>query len=154
MRPGDNTITRSSLNSSVTIPWEQTFRDLERGTETPSPERSICGCGWPQHMLVPRGNPSGQIFDLVVFLTNAQEDAVQGASAPTGNGNNCRESLSFCGRLGQPYPDSKPMGYPFDRNPFTVPNPSNPSGTQLPVANLDQYVSRIPNMRAIQVKWT
>lgn len=126
---------------------------MERENETPSAERSVCGCGWPQHMLLPRGNPTGQVYDLVVFLTNAQEDAVQGATPPppTGNGNNCREALSFCGRLGQPYPDRKPMGYPWDRNPFTIQNPNG--GTQRPVDNLDQYVSRIPNMRAIQVNY-
>lgn len=153
MRPGENIINRRSMDSSLTIPWEQTFRDLERTEREPTAEQSICGCGWPQHMLLPRGNASGQIYDLVVFLTNAEEDAVSGATGQSqGSGNsNCRESLSFCGRLGQPYPDRKPMGYPFDRNPFTIPNPSGPRGSQIPVRNLEEYVRSIENMSTIQV---
>lgn len=31
--------------------------------------------------------------------------------------NDCKASLSFCGTEIGPYPDSKAMGYPFDRLP-------------------------------------
>lgn len=113
VRPGDNTITRRSTDSSVTVPWEQTFRDLERSSELPSAAVSICGCGWPQHMLLPRGTANGQLMDLVVFLTNGEEDAVPGTERPQGTSTNCREALSYCGRLNQAYPDRKPMGLFF-----------------------------------------
>ncbi|ODM94868.1 Phenoloxidase 2, partial [Orchesella cincta] len=163
LTPGTNTIRRSSTEASVTVPWEQTFRDLERNMDLPTAEQSVCGCGGLStccqlnliddlvRMALPKGTPSGMLFDLVVFLTNAEEDTVPGTT-PAQPNPNCREALSFCGRLGQPYPDRKPMGYPFDRNPFTVPDPNNPNGPQIPARNLEEYVNRIPNMSAIQVR--
>lgn len=105
--------------------------------------------GFPQHLLLPRGNPQGQVYDLVVFLTNTTQDTVAntgGVNSNRSNGN-CRESLSFCGRLDQAYPDAKPMGYPFDREPFSV----QTTGGLVPVRSLDEYKRSIPNMESIQV---
>lgn len=109
--------------------------------------------GWPSHLLLPRRNVTGQLYDLVVFLTNADEDSVRGSEF-SGNEprKNCRESLSFCGRLGKPYPDKKPMNYPFDRKPFEVPNPNNPGGNSVPVRNIEEYVKYVPNMATVQVQ--
>ncbi|XP_035705957.1 phenoloxidase 2 isoform X2 [Folsomia candida] len=153
LNPGVNAITRRSTQSNVTIPWDQSFRQLERSVQAPSAEQSACGCGWPQHMLIPRGNPSGQLYDLVVFVTNGEDDRVVNPQPANNRGrDNCRQAMAYCGILDQLYPDRKPMGYPFDRNPYTVPSPSNPNGAQIPVPNLDEYISRIPNMRTIQVR--
>jgi hypothetical protein len=57
-------------------------------------------------MLIPRGTTSGQVYDLVVFVTNGDEDRVvqtRPAPAPTAN---CRDAISYCGVLDQLYPDS------------------------------------------------
>lgn len=59
VNPGDNLIKRRSTDSSVTIPFERTFRDVDTnrpasGTDAES-QFNFCGCGWPQHMLVPKG---------------------------------------------------------------------------------------------------
>lgn len=54
---GENRITRASTDSALTIPYERTFRDLDTnrpGANTPELEQfNFCGCGWPQHMLLP-----------------------------------------------------------------------------------------------------
>lgn len=59
MHPGENIVRRKSTESTVTIPYEQTFRNIDRkrplGEIGPtSPEAfafDFCGCGWPQHLL-------------------------------------------------------------------------------------------------------
>jgi len=106
------------------------------------------GCGWPQHMLCPRGTAEGMVFDLVVFITNGQDDRVnQPTRRPTNQTANCRDAMSFCGILDQLYPDSKPMNYPFDKAPF------NAADGVTVVPTLDDYVSRISNMSTIQVNY-
>lgn len=48
LRPGQNTINRRSTESVVTIPYEQTFRNLDANRplvgSTEEPEYNICGC--------------------------------------------------------------------------------------------------------------
>ena len=74
---------------------------------TPQSARTYCDCGWPYHLLVPRGTAAGMPFRLMVMLTDWRVDRV-GADSTCG-------SLSFCGARDTEYPDSRPMGYPFDR---------------------------------------
>lgn len=65
----------------MTIPYEQTFRSLEDRPETDfSPEQedfNFCGCGWPDHMLIPRGTAGAGIAgQLFVMITDYQTDRV------------------------------------------------------------------------------
>lgn len=78
--PGVNNIRQSSDNSSVTIPYERTFRPIGRKNQ-PSDEQRLsefrfCGCGWPQHLLLPRGRPDGLVFNLFAMISNFEGDAV------------------------------------------------------------------------------
>lgn len=77
---GQNTIVRQSTQSSVTIPFEQTFRDLSQQGNDPRQNDlttfNYCGCGWPQHMLIPKGTEPGMQFDLFVMLSNYDLDSV------------------------------------------------------------------------------
>ncbi|XP_016984437.1 phenoloxidase 3-like [Drosophila rhopaloa] len=114
--PGQNTFTRNSTDSSVTIPFERTFRNLDsnRGARN-SPEEQenyFCGCGWPNHMLVPMGRAEGMSFDLFVMVSNYENDRVD---QPRMDG--CSDAASYCGIRDRLYPDRKAMGYPFDRVP-------------------------------------
>lgn len=79
MRPGNNAITRKSTESSLTIPFDRTFRDLNQNRPIGGDaleEYYFCGCGWPQHMLLPRGNKEGYPMDLFVMISNYRDDAV------------------------------------------------------------------------------
>lgn len=81
VNPGQNTIRRRSTESSVTIPFERTFRNLDQnrpdaGT-TDEAEFNFCGCGWPQHMLVPKGLPGGLRCELFVMISNYEQDRVR-----------------------------------------------------------------------------
>jgi tyrosinase len=68
-----------------------------------------CGCGWPYHMLLPKGKSEGKgmPFRLMVMITDAKFDLV--SKEP-----DCG-SLSFCGARTNAYPDKRPLGYPFNR---------------------------------------
>jgi tyrosinase len=82
VRPGMNYITRDSRLSSVTIPFERSFRDLETGRPPSNASAEVqdksnfCGCGWPQHMLIPRGTPEGYPSVLFAMISNYETDWV------------------------------------------------------------------------------
>lgn len=78
---------------------------------TPASTRNYCDCGWPYHLLLPRGKEAGMDFRLLVMLTDWTKDSV-GADTKCG-------SMSFCGAKDTDYPDIRSMGYPFDR-PFAA----------------------------------
>ncbi|MBG6200183.1 hypothetical protein IWQ48_001301 [Labrenzia sp. EL_13] len=72
----------------------------------PTDYDGYCTCGWPHHLLLPRGTEKGQGFKLFVVITDWRIDYVPEDGA-------CG-SMSFCGARDR-YPDTRPMGYPFDR---------------------------------------
>lgn len=79
MKNKQTTIERRSTESSVTIPFEATFRNLDQGRPSGGArlERfNFCGCGWPQHMLVPRGSPEGFQCTLFAMISNIDQDRV------------------------------------------------------------------------------
>ncbi|OXU22254.1 hypothetical protein TSAR_002572 [Trichomalopsis sarcophagae] len=131
LKRGQNVISRESVDSALTIPFEATFRnvDLNRPSDQDIAAYdafNFCGCGWPQHMLVPKGTKSGYPMDMFVMITNYELDRVNQRD-PTG----CREGVSFCGLRDLKYPDLRPMNFPFDRlgrtgvgslNDFLTPN--------------------------------
>lgn len=80
MRKGNNDIFRKSDESNLTIPFERTFRDLNNerpadGTQA-AEQFNFCGCGWPHHMLVPKGNAAGFPCQLFVMISNYKDDMV------------------------------------------------------------------------------
>lgn len=80
VRQGQNTITRKSVDSSVTIPFERTFRDLDLNRPKDGDalaQFNFCGCGWPQNMLIPKGTPEGYACQLFVMISNYADDRVR-----------------------------------------------------------------------------
>lgn len=79
MKPKANLIQRKSTDSSLTIPFERTFRDLQSNRPTGGVELeqfNFCGCGWPQYMLIPKGTPEGMPCELFVMISNIDDDKV------------------------------------------------------------------------------
>nr|CCA94914.1 hemocyanin subunit IIIb [Limulus polyphemus] len=108
---GVSVITRSSTDSSVTISHVPTFEELKDGKGVNLDNSEFCSCGWPQHMLIPRGNHLGMEFQLFVMLTDWEQDqAGKDLEHLT-----CADAVSYCGARDHLYPDKKPMGFPFDR---------------------------------------
>jgi len=74
--------------------------------------REYTGCGWAKHLLVPRGNPSGFRTNLLVVISPLLPDD----DAKTTDWKTVSTlTHSLCGAPGAKFPDSRPMGYPFDR---------------------------------------
>ncbi|XP_017466630.1 PREDICTED: phenoloxidase 2-like [Rhagoletis zephyria] len=114
LNPGENTIRRRSTESSLTIPFDRTFRDLD--TDRPATatdeelEFNFCGCGWPEHMLIPKGLPEGFTCELFVMVSNYDQDRVEQELVGS-----CSAAASYCGVRDRLYPDRRAMGFPFDR---------------------------------------
>ena len=70
------------------------------------------GCGWPAHLLLPRGTRTGASFRLFVMVSKL----LPGDAARTADQEAVRRSAFIhCGLPGSQVPDSRPMGFPFDR---------------------------------------
>ncbi|XP_076749949.1 phenoloxidase 1-like [Xylocopa sonorina] len=140
LRPGLNTIERKSTESSVTIPFERTFRNLDKNRPIGGEalERfDFCGCGWPQHLLIPKGTKGGYPMDLFIMVSDYTGDAVDQDESTS-----CRDAASYCGLRDRKYPDARPMGYPFDRQP-------RPG-----VENLTQFLTGNMAVVAVTVRFT
>ena len=74
-----------------------------------SRREQYCRCGWPYHLLLPRGSTRGMPFRVAAVVTDYALDHIKGDP-------NCG-SLSFCGSVDAAFPDRREMGYPFNR-PF------------------------------------
>lgn len=57
-------------------------------------------------MLMPKGTKTGMQFTLFAIVSNEE------LSETTSE---CKSAYLFCGVPGKLYPESKPMGWPFDR---------------------------------------
>ncbi|XP_062544364.1 phenoloxidase 8-like [Armigeres subalbatus] len=112
LNPGVNTIMRRSEQSSVTIPYERTFRNIAQSNEMNSEQFRFCNCGWPSHMLIPKGTAEGVTYDLFAMISDFDGDAVD---VQFDENLVCDDSHSFCGLRDRLYPDARNMGYPFDR---------------------------------------
>ncbi|XP_046734049.1 phenoloxidase 1-like [Diprion similis] len=117
LRPGNNTIERRSDESSVTIPFERTFRNLDENRPIGGDslaQFNFCGCGWPQHMLVGKGSKEGYPVTLFAMVSDINGDRITQDTEGA-----CNDAASYCGIKDKKYPDARSMGYPFDRIPRT-----------------------------------
>ncbi|GFQ87334.1 hemocyanin AA6 chain [Trichonephila clavata] len=105
MAAGKNAITRDHKLSSVTVSETHTFKQLLAGEGVSENTTEFCSCGWPEHMLIPRGSHKGSEFDLFVILTDYEQDAVGGEASGV-----CVDAISYCGAKDQKYPDKKTHG--------------------------------------------
>lgn len=124
---------RPAHSSSVVRKPALRPEDLTPGEDT-SPktnQQAWCDCGWPYTLLLPRGTVDGMEFRLFVMLSPG-DDLKQPASE------HCT-SISYCGLQDTEYPDSRLMGYPFDR-PF-------PQGIGATVEQQDNMAMRTLRIR-------
>lgn len=67
---------RASTQSSVTIPFQRTYRDLTNVPEEKREQSNFCGCGWPHNLLIPKGKAEGMPCNLFVMISNYEDDKV------------------------------------------------------------------------------
>ncbi|CAL4063450.1 unnamed protein product, partial [Meganyctiphanes norvegica] len=142
LEPGSNSLERLSTESSITIPDELTFRDLEENPPSEDdPPSLFCGCGWPQHLLLPMGRVGGMDFQIFVLISDWELDKVEGSAGEKA----CSNAASYCGILNAKFPDARPMGYPFDRKPNTKVN-------ELVIRNFSDFADALPNAIMSDIK--
>lgn len=147
MNPGKNLILRNSQHSSSTKPWSRSLQQMLKDPNN-NGQAEYCGCGWPDHLYIPRGNTQGMEFDLFAMITDRHLDKVEDTPEDLKIEEPCISPYLFCGIPYRKYPDKRPMGYPFDREPYSVVD-----GQVLrPVNVLEEYVHYVPNMQATVVK--
>jgi tyrosinase len=126
---------RAESSSVIRRPALKTFPPVKIPDTSPDDDRGdvSCDCGWPYNLLLPRGTRAGMRFRFLVMLTDWEKDRLPDAPA-------CG-SMSYCGAK-EKYPDSRGMGYPFDK-PF-------PAGQ-----SIAQTIAAQSNMatRDITIKW-
>nr|QCC26461.1 hexamerin 1 precursor [Octostigma sinensis] len=115
LNQGQTVIKRASHESSITVTGTQTYKQmmLDVATAMKGEHQMYTNkivhkqCGYPQHLLLPKGKPQGMVFKLYVVVS--EYNPVQESSTHES------EYYGYCGHAGVKYPDTKPMGYPFDR---------------------------------------
>ncbi|CAH0394157.1 unnamed protein product [Bemisia tabaci] len=117
LKPGVNYIKRESLTSTVASPANLTLHFPPNPSMEWTAEQKLeltrvvyRGCGWPHHLLIPKGRSDGLGAHLFVMISDYGRDKVKElADVDHESGN------SLCGLNGKLYPDRRPMGFPFDR---------------------------------------
>ena len=108
MTTGDNQIVRKSSEASITVPDVPTYKTIHEKTEaSQSLEKYESATGIPNRLLLPKGNEKGVDFQLVVAITDAEQD-VADESIFTMN------KYHHYGVRGV-QPDKRPFGYPLER---------------------------------------
>ena len=103
---------RAEKSSVIRKPALKTF-DLSADDDTDA----NCDCGWPYNLLLPRGTSQGMNFRLLAMITDWEKDQVPDEAALANPScDPMSGSMSYCGAKDK-YPDTRVMGYPFDR-PF------------------------------------
>ena len=103
---------RVEKSSVIRKPALKTF-DLSADDDTDA----NCDCGWPYNLLLPRGTSQGMNFRLLAMITDWEKDQVPDETVLANPScDPMSGSMSYCGAKDK-YPDTRVMGYPFDR-PF------------------------------------
>jgi len=88
---------------------KETREALASGKEGPDYEnpKDYRHCGYPHHLLIPKGTPEGMRFKMFVIVTKDQKlSSSQKKKYP---------GLALCGVERGIFPDKETMGFPFDR---------------------------------------
>jgi len=116
---GHNTIVRHSNESPFLGKSNEPLHGLQqrflRG-QVSEAQFNQAGCGWPQELLLPRGSSHGAVYYIfAIFSPLLKNDKAHTADLPTLS----KRSWAWCGlrKDAGGMPDSRPMGFPFDRPP-------------------------------------
>jgi len=115
---GENTFTRKSTESPFFAKQRPSLKELQeklRTSQMSEDEFNWAGCGWPREMTLPRGKEEGMGFEFLAVLSPLLDSDHFGTDWTDLS----RRSWSWCGMrtdMGG-MPDSRPMGFPFDRPP-------------------------------------
>lgn len=129
VQSGKTTIERNSKDSTATVRDLMSFRSLYKKVEDAihgkvpfNIDENMRQCGFPDRLLLPKGKTYGMQYKMFVMVT-----PFEGKTSDKKEEIRAFQSIITCGIMGNlKYPDTYPMGYPFDRQidetEFFVPN--------------------------------
>jgi len=116
LNPGTNMVVREELEAPHLSKSRWSLNQLQENLLNGQMNRADFtwgGCGWPRHLNVPRGTEEGMSWTLVVKVSKVLDQDL--SHLETWKMNNNR-AWSYCGVRTGNVPDSRPMGFPVDRD--------------------------------------
>eukprot|EP00092_Neocalanus_flemingeri_P108984 GFUD01140010.1.p1 GENE.GFUD01140010.1~~GFUD01140010.1.p1 ORF type:complete len:865 (+),score=172.38 GFUD01140010.1:385-2595(+) len=116
LNPGENRISREELEAPHLSKSRWSLSELQDDLMNGQVDRgqfSWGGCGWPRHLNVPRGTERGMDWTVVVMVSkmlSSDRSRLDGWAA------NQNMAWSYCGVKYGGVPDSRPLGFPADRD--------------------------------------
>jgi len=116
LTPGTNEIRREELEASHLSKSRWSLNQLQDHLLNGQVNRADFtwgGCGWPRHLNIPRGTEEGMSWTLVVMVSKVLPQDISSLESWKANSN---LAWSYCGVREGLVPDSRPMGFPVDRD--------------------------------------
>jgi len=116
LTPGVNRISRDEMEAPHLSKSRWSLSELQDGLMNGQVNRrqfSWGGCGWPRHLNIPRGTERGMDWTLVVMVSQVLPADIPRLGAWAANRN---LAWSYCGVGWGVVPDSRPLGFPTDRD--------------------------------------
>jgi len=116
LNPGMNNLVRDELEAPHLSKSRWSLNELQdrlMNGQIGQADFSWGGCGWPRHLNVPRGTEEGMPWTMVVMVSRVLEQDTRRLNSWRRNAN---LAWSYCGVRGGFVPDSRPKGFPVDRD--------------------------------------
>jgi len=116
LSPGINRVSREELDAPHLSKSRWSLNQLQDSLMTGQITRADFtwgGCGWPRHLNIPRGTEQGMSWTLVVMVSRVLP---QDRGRLRNWTRNNHLAWSYCGVTSGMVPDSRPMGFPVDRD--------------------------------------
>ena len=116
LHPGSNNVGRDELEAPHLSKSRWSLVELQDrliNGQLGQTDFSWGGCGWPRHLNIPRGTEEGMPWTLVVMVSKVLDQDIERLDDWRRNDN---LAWSYCGVRRGLVPDSRPMGFPVDRD--------------------------------------
>jgi len=123
LNPGVNRISRDELEAPHLSKSRWSLSQLQSNLMNGQVGRgqfSWGGCGWPRHLNIPRGKEGGGMdWNMVVMVSQVLTEDISRIESWNTNRN---IAWSYCGVRTGVVPDSRPLGFPTDRDYGNIDN--------------------------------
>jgi len=116
LNPGINHLSRAELEAPHLSKSRWSLNELQdrlMNGQLGQADFSWGGCGWPRHLNIPRGTEEGMSWTLVVMVSRVLDQDIRRLDDWRRNNH---LAWSYCGVRRGFVPDSRPMGFPVDRD--------------------------------------
>jgi len=148
LNPGMNHLSRDEMEAPHLSKSRWSLNELQdrlMNGQLRQADFSWGGCGWPRHLNVPRGTEEGMPWTLVVMVSRVLDQDIRRLDDWRRNNH---LAWSYCGVRRGIVPDSRPMGFPVDRDFQDINMLANGRGNwnikDVTIRHIPQYVRDDP----------